>query len=46
MIKAGVKDYYIDKKLKDIPTSGFKEKLNCRKALQYIGIAGSCNIPR
>jgi len=44
MIKAGVKDYYIDKKLKDIPTSGFKEKLNCRKALQYIGIAGKAAI--
>jgi len=44
MIKAGVKDYYIDKKLKDIPTSGFKEKLNCRRALQYVGIAGKAAI--
>lgn len=36
---AGIKDYYIDFKLKDISTNGFKEKLSCRKALQYIAIA-------
>jgi hypothetical protein len=44
MIKASVKDYHIDEKLKNISTSGFKEKLNCRKALQYLGIAGMAAI--
>lgn len=43
-IKASVKDYHIDKKLKNIPTNGFKDKLNSRKALQYIGIAGKAAI--
>lgn len=43
-IKASVRDYHIDKKLKNIPTNGFKDKLNCRKALQYIGIAGKAAI--
>jgi len=43
-IKANVRDYHIDKKLKNISTNGFKDKLNCRKALQYIGIAGKAAI--
>lgn len=40
LTKAGVEDYYIDPKLKDIPTNGFEKPLNSRKALQYLGIAG------
>ncbi|MCJ8008124.1 hypothetical protein ACFFF5_17775 [Lederbergia wuyishanensis] len=40
LIKAGVKNYQIDSKLKQILTSGFKEKLNSRNALQYVGLAG------
>lgn len=38
--KAGVKNYQIDARLKSIGTNGFKEKLNSRTALQYVGIAG------
>ncbi|WP_336822937.1 hypothetical protein [Sporosarcina sp. USHLN248] len=39
VIKAGVPKYEIDRTLKDIPTTGFPEKLTYRKALQCIGIA-------
>lgn len=38
-IKAGVTDYEIDNNLKTVITSGFKEKLDSRTALQHIGIA-------
>lgn len=44
LIKAGVKDYYIDEGLKQISASGFSKPLNSRKALQYIGIAGMAAI--
>lgn len=40
LIKSNVENYHIDEELKKISTSGFKEKLNSRKSLQYIGIAG------
>lgn len=39
MIQSGVKNYDIDPALADIPTSGFKEKVSARVALQYIGLA-------
>src|SRR5690606_15025965 len=44
LTKAGVEDYYIDPKLKDIPTNGFEKPLNSRKALQYLGIAGKAAV--
>lgn len=39
LVSAGVKDYFIDESLMDIPTNGFVEKVTYRKALQSIGIA-------
>ncbi|WP_338062439.1 hypothetical protein [Sporosarcina limicola] len=39
LTKAGVTDFIIDESLKDIPTTGFVEKITYRKALQCIGIA-------
>ncbi|WP_438312212.1 hypothetical protein [Sporosarcina sp. FA9] len=39
LIRSGVVGYEIDDGLKDIPTTGFPEKLKARKALQCIGIA-------
>lgn len=44
LIKSNVENYYIDEELRNIPTNGFKDKLNSRKALQYIGIAGKAAI--
>lgn len=44
LIQSNVENYHIDEELKKISTSGFKEKLNSRKALQYIGIAGRAAI--
>ncbi|MEC1177612.1 hypothetical protein P9B03_03875 [Metasolibacillus meyeri] len=39
LIKAGVAQYLIDNTLKNIPTSGFNDKITYRKALQCVGIA-------
>ncbi|MBU5439505.1 hypothetical protein KQI42_15930 [Tissierella sp. MSJ-40] len=44
LVKAEVKNYYIDEELKNINTLSFEKKLNSRKALQYIGIAGKAAI--
>lgn len=44
MTSAGVPVYEIDEGLRDIPTSGFPEKINTRKALQCIGIAGKAAV--
>ena len=44
MNTAGLTDYYIDPKLKNINSNGFTEKLSCRKALQYIAIASKAAI--
>lgn len=44
LISAGVKNYEIDSGLSEIETQGFTEKLNVRKALQYIGIAGKAAV--
>jgi hypothetical protein len=37
---AGITNYSVDDSLKTITTSGFKERLDSRTALQHIGIAG------
>ncbi|WP_066316981.1 hypothetical protein [Bacillus sp. FJAT-29814] len=42
---AGITDYTIDQSLKNYTTStGFKEAVTCRVALQHIGIAGMCAV--
>ena len=40
LTQANIEDYIIDDKLKTITTTGFKEELNTREALQMIAIAG------
>lgn len=44
ILAAGVPKYQIDETLKEIPTSGFIEKITYRKALQCIGIASKSAI--
>lgn len=44
LIQSGVVDFVIDEGLRDIPTTGFSEKLTIRKALQCIGIAGKAAV--
>lgn len=44
MERSGVEFYFIDPALADIPTSGFKETLSARKALQCIGLAGKAAV--
>ncbi|MCF0149601.1 MAG: hypothetical protein HUJ77_14545, partial [Clostridium sp.] len=41
---AGITDYKIDEKLKIINSQGFKEKLSCKKALQYVALASKSAI--
>ncbi|WP_300384722.1 hypothetical protein, partial [Clostridium sp.] len=36
---SGITEYKIDEKLKYITSQGFKEKLSCKRALQYIALA-------
>lgn len=40
LTKAGVTEFIIDKKLREIPTNGFYELIDSRKALYFIGMAG------
>ncbi len=42
LVKAGMKNYVIDERLKTIHTSGFTEPLSSRAALQCVAIAGEC----
>ncbi|OUM86646.1 MAG: hypothetical protein BAA01_11600 [Bacillus thermozeamaize] len=44
LTEAGITKYEIDKGLQGIPTNGFPEKINARKALQCIGIAGKAAV--
>jgi len=44
LMNAGVEHYVIDEGLRDIPTTGFPEKITSRKALQCIGIAGKAAV--
>lgn len=44
MIEAGIENYFIDEGLKEISTTGFKDKITFRKGLQCIGIAAKATV--